>query len=43
MCGKDAQLHVHHCTYANYGEERLEDLIMLCSACHERFHFPEAS
>ena len=45
LCGRDddVQLHVHHCTYANYAEERLEDLITLCSACHERFHFPEAS
>ena len=24
-------------------EERLEDLITLCSACHQRFHFREAS
>ena len=44
LCGNsDEQLHAHHCTYANYAEERLEDLITLCSTCHERFHFPEAS
>ena len=44
LCGSDdAPLHVHHSTYANYAEERLEDLITLCSTCHERFHFPEAS
>ncbi len=44
LCGNgDAQLHVHHGSYANYAEERLEDLITLCSTCHQRFHFPEAS
>jgi 5-methylcytosine-specific restriction endonuclease McrA len=44
LCGcDDAPLHVHHCTYANYAEERLEDLITLCSRCHKRYHFPEAS
>lgn len=40
LCGRDdVQLHVHHRTYATYGEERLEDLITLCSSCHEHFHF----
>jgi 5-methylcytosine-specific restriction endonuclease McrA len=45
LCGRDdVELHVHHCTYANYGEERLEDLITLCSECHRRFHFlPDVS
>jgi 5-methylcytosine-specific restriction endonuclease McrA len=44
LCGRDdTPLHVHHCTYANYAEERLEDLITLCSTCHEHFHFLEAS
>jgi 5-methylcytosine-specific restriction endonuclease McrA len=39
----NAQLHVHHNNYANYAQERLEDLIILCSSCHQRFHFLEAS
>jgi hypothetical protein len=40
LCGRDdLQLHVHHCTYDNYAQERLEDLITLCSACHHNFHF----
>lgn len=39
MCGTDGvQLHVHHNTYVNYGEERLEDLIVLCRECHADFH-----
>jgi hypothetical protein len=44
LCSSDdTPLHVHHCTYVHYGEERLEDLITLCSTCHQRFHFLEAS
>jgi len=40
LCGRDdAELHVHHCTYENYAQERLEDLITLCSVCHQDFHF----
>jgi hypothetical protein len=40
LCGRDdVDLHVHHCTYENYAQERLEDLITLCSACHHDFHF----
>lgn len=40
LCGTSSvQLHVHHNTYANYGKERLEDLIVLCKTCHENFHF----
>ena len=44
LCGSAGeQLHVHHCTYANYAEEKLEDLITLCGECHRRFHYLEAS
>ena len=40
LCGEgDVELHVHHATYNNYAEERLEDLITLCSVCHHHFHF----
>ncbi len=40
LCGRDdVELHVHHCTYENYAQERLEDLITLCSVCHQDFHF----
>jgi 5-methylcytosine-specific restriction endonuclease McrA len=34
----DAPLDVHHNTYQNYGDERLEDLVVLCRACHQKFH-----
>ena len=40
LCGRDdLELHVHHATYDNYAQERLEDLITLCSVCHHHFHF----
>ena len=39
LCGREgAGLHVHHCTYENYAQERLEDLITLCSVCHHYVH-----
>jgi hypothetical protein len=40
LCNRDnVQLHVHHRTYSGYAQERLEDLITLCRACHQHFHF----
>lgn len=42
MCGRNkVELHLHHCSYDNYGEERLEDLITVCDVCHKRHHFPD--
>jgi hypothetical protein len=39
LCGRgNVELHVHHCTYENYAQERLEDLITLCSVCHHYVH-----
>lgn len=37
-CGSDQNLTVHHWTYENIGDERIEDLITLCTDCHERLH-----
>lgn len=31
----DQDLHVHHLTYANLGEEKFGDLEVLCLRCHE--------
>jgi 5-methylcytosine-specific restriction endonuclease McrA len=40
LCGRDdIALHIHHCTYENYAQERLEDLITLCAVCHHDHHF----
>ena len=34
----DAQLDVHHRTYERRGNERSEDLVVLCHKCHGKFH-----
>jgi 5-methylcytosine-specific restriction endonuclease McrA len=39
MCSShDATLDVHHNCYQNYGDERPEDLVVLCRSCHQKFH-----
>lgn len=39
LCGSHSgTLEVHHNTYENIGNERPEDLIVLCRDCHGRFH-----
>jgi phage terminase large subunit GpA-like protein len=45
LCGReDLPQQVDHSTYKNYAKEKLEDIIILCQACHEYFHgLPEAS
>jgi 5-methylcytosine-specific restriction endonuclease McrA len=34
----DGPLDVHHNTYQNYGNERPQDLVVLCRSCHEQIH-----
>ena len=34
----DGTLDVHHNCYKNYGDERPEDLVVLCRSCHQKFH-----
>lgn len=36
--GTEYNLHVHHNSYNNLGNEPLEDLITLCKECHEIYH-----
>ena len=31
-------LHAHHRTYERFGQERLEDLTLLCDCCHKKVH-----
>ena len=39
MCSShDATLDVHHNSYQNYGDERPEDLVVLCRSCHQKSH-----
>ena len=33
---RDTTLDVHHNTYENYGDERPEDLVVLCRSCHQK-------
>ena len=38
-CGARAvELHVHHKTYERRGDERMDDLIVLCKDCHAKVH-----
>jgi 5-methylcytosine-specific restriction endonuclease McrA len=39
-CGSKLYLEVHHLTYKNKGNEleNLQDLILLCSKCHQKRH-----
>lgn len=36
QCGSEDNLHIHHLTYDNEGNELLEDLVTLCSSCHSK-------
>ena len=37
-CDNTTNLHAHHLTYDNIGEEKQEDLECLCLSCHEEEH-----
>lgn len=38
LCYNEWNLQVHHRTYERLGNEKLEDLTVLCKECHELFH-----
>lgn len=38
LCFTKSNLNTHHKTYARRGEEETSDLIVLCEACHAKFH-----
>lgn len=38
VCAYRKNLHVHHNTYKNIGNEDIEDLVVLCWKCHKTFH-----
>lgn len=38
QCGATSNLHVHHKTYARLCQEKMEDLQVLCKACHMALH-----
>lgn len=37
-CRSQVDLAVHHKTYKNIGNEKQNDLIILCEVCHTKFH-----
>jgi 5-methylcytosine-specific restriction endonuclease McrA len=39
---RETAFHVHHKTYERLGEERLEDLEIICRRCHEKEHQHDA-
>ena len=39
-CGSPKNIQVHHLTYENLGEEKDEDLTVLCQVCHKKLHDP---
>lgn len=38
----EVRFNVHHMTYEHLGYERDEDLILLCSPCHNLVHYPDS-
>lgn len=38
LCSSRKNLNVHHNTYENVGDEKEEDLIVLCGECHKKYH-----
>lgn len=38
LCSSPNEIEVHHRTYKNLGDERLNDMIVLCKICHSIFH-----
>ena len=38
ICGRDDRLQVHHLNYDNLGNEKDEDLMLLCETCHQYMH-----
>lgn len=39
LCRFKEELEVHHLTYKNLGNERREDLQVLCARCHNDIHY----
>jgi RNase P subunit RPR2 len=38
LCRKTTRLIVHHNTYVRIGDERPDDLVVLCRDCHAKHH-----
>ena len=42
-CESLGPLHVHHLTYERVGQERDDDLLVLCAEHHRRYHWDASS
>ena len=42
-CHRWSVVNVHHLTYERFGNERPEDLLGVCSKCHEELHRERAA
>ena len=38
QCGSMVRLQVHHKVYSNLGNEKPEELQVLCEECHHKYH-----
>lgn len=38
LCNSTCLLRVHHKNYFNIGEEKDDDIILLCNECYKKFH-----
>lgn len=38
QCGGTSRIQVHHLTYKRCGNERPDDVVVLCRSCHEEIH-----
>jgi 5-methylcytosine-specific restriction endonuclease McrA len=38
VCNSPDNVQVHHRTYDHLGQERIQDVILLCDSCHTKFH-----
>ena len=38
VCGTSEKIEVHHLSYTHFGDERVSELQVLCSACHSDAH-----
>ncbi len=37
-CGSTTELHLHHIDYERLTEELIEDVVIVCSICHQKIH-----
>ncbi len=38
VCGSTDRIQVHHLSYDNLGNEKPEDLLVVCRECHRKVH-----